>query len=245
MRFVKPIYKLLASLINTLQMRKFIGTLTIILFTYTTYARNFTIEVIQKRCSTNYNDYDNRFVCLKQNDSVIIKVVKTRGGKFSIKNLKQGNYTLEYKNVFGQICSKKITLEKRKSNVIEICVDDFLDFKKSTYFDEIEKDTLNLEYHSSSCFHSVEKEVNFYNKNEDYFIQLKNKEGEMKIKKLSDDEKKQVSLFFRKLSIIQFSSGGCTTVDSYIIKRKNKDDFYIIDSSCDWKGFSELEKIIE
>ena len=223
---------------------KIISLLTLLFFISTNPGKHFKIEGIQKHCSTNYEDSRERYITLKQNDSIIAKDIKTRFGEFSIKNLNPGNYSLEYKNIYGQTCSKKLVIEK-KSIKIEICTDEFLDDGKTTYFDEIKNDTLNFEYHSSGCFHLTKEEIKFYNENEHTIAKIKNEKGEIKTKKLSNNEKKQVSLFFRQLLNIENGMGGCTTVDSYILSMKNKKDLLIVDGSCDWNGFYQIKKIFD
>lgn len=206
--------------------------------------RQFKIEGIQRNCSEKDFDSRERFLCLKQNDTIVRKEIKNRLGEFSIKNLKPGNYTLEYKNIYGQTCSEKVSLKNKNVTNVELCTDNFIDTKEPTYFDEIKNDTLTLEFHSSGCFHMTKKEIKFYRQDENIIVKTQDDKGVIKTKTLNGNLISQVSLFFRKLTNIENGMAGCTTVDSYILRMKSKKDLLIVDGSCDWRGFYEVEKIL-
>ena len=203
----------------------------------------FRIDGILKDCSKNENDSRERYIILKQNNSIIRKEVKTRLGEFSIKNLDPGNYVLEYINIFGQTCSNEITLKDKRVTTIELCTNQFIDTKKKTYFDLIQNDTLYLEYRSSGCFHSIQKTVIFYRDNENITAEIKDETGKKKKTIFTDDKKYSVSLFFRKMVEIKNGMQGCTTGESYILRMKDKKDIIFIDGTCDWNGFHEFEKL--
>ncbi len=203
----------------------------------------FKIEGILKDCSKNENDSRERFIILKQNDSIIRKDIKTRLGEFSIKNLDAGNYVIEYENIFGQTSSKEIKLKTKRITNIELCTNQFIDTNKKTYFDQIENDTLHLEYGSSGCFHSIKKIVIFYRDNENIIAEIKDETGKIKKTIFSDDKKHLVSLFFRKMIEIKNGMQGCTTGESYILRLKGKKDIIFKDGTCDWNGFNEFEKL--
>jgi len=217
--------------------------ITIISLFQTRSESQFKIEGILKDCSKNVNDSRERNIILKQSNSIIRNDIKTRFGEFSIKNLDAGNYTLEYKNIFGQICSKEITLKSESLKSIELCTNQFIDTNKKTYFDQIQNDTLHLEYSSSGCFHSIEKTVIFYRDNENIVAEIKDETGKKNKTIFTDEKKLLVSLFFRKMMEIKNGMQGCTTGESYFLRLKGKKDLIFSDGTCDWNGFDEFEKL--
>ena len=220
-------------------------TIVIIIFLSINPQKKFHVNGVLKNCNENDQDSRERYLVLKQLDSVVLKNIKTRFGEFELKNLNEGKYTIEYKNIFGQTCSKPFELRREKKIEIELCTDKFIDTNKRTYIDEIENDTLFLEYNSLGCFHSVAKRVLFYKDNSILTAELINEKGEIEKTKFQNHKKAALSLLFREMLEIKNGMQGCTTGESYILKMKGKKEILISDETCDWNGFAKLERLIK
>ncbi|HEX8561937.1 MAG TPA: hypothetical protein VF676_03050 [Flavobacterium sp.] len=201
---------------------------------------NYRIQGVQINCSTNHYDSQERYIELKQNNALVRKDIKTKHGKFVIDNLAPGHYVLKYKNKFGQICSREIILNKSKTYKVQLCTDQFMDLKESTYFDTIKNDTLFLEFRSSGCFHTLKENIKFFKNNSNLTAQLHDENGEMTEVILNKTSIEAVSLFMRKLYSFQDAMGGCTTAETYILRMKDRDDLLVRDRTCEWKGYDEL-----
>ena len=64
-------------------------------------SQTLSVKGIQKYCEYDKYDSRQRHLTVTQNDSVIIKNVKTEFGEFEISGLKAGFYTFQYTNIFG------------------------------------------------------------------------------------------------------------------------------------------------
>ncbi len=211
-----------------------------ILFLFET--TSFKIEGTQFSCNTNKYDSRERYIQLKKNDLVIRKNIKTSSGEFTIPKLNAGKYILEYKNIFGQVCSQEVVLQKNKKVKVRLCTDNFIDTKEITYFSSISsQDTLFLKFNSSGCFHSRKETMKFYKKNNNTIAQLVNDQEIVTETILDENEKESTTLFFRKVQNIGNGMGGCTTGETYILRMNGYRDFAVVDQTCDWRGFDELK----
>ena len=215
----------------------------IILFSlpYFSAPSNFKIVGIQSSCNTNKYDSRERYIKLKKNNTVVRNNIKTRSGEFEIPKLEAGKYILEFKNIFGQICEQEIVLENHKKVTVQLCTDKFIDTRQTTYFNNITKDTLYMEFSSSGCFHTRKEAIKLHKENSVIIAQLLVEQKVVKEKILGEIDIEKTSLFFRKLQNIENGMGGCTTSETYILRTKGLRDLAIVDKTCDWRGFDELK----
>ena len=56
----------------------------------------------QEYCQNGNDDYVDRYIRLKKDGKIIRDSIENKEGKFVIKNLRKGNYKIEFINIFGQ-----------------------------------------------------------------------------------------------------------------------------------------------
>ncbi len=174
-----------------------------------------------------------------------------------IENVVVGKYKLSYKNNFGQLLTKQVSLTDLHINSITTCPDSLSEYPQNTLSKLLDKDTISISFHSQGCFHSstskilISKEAgnyvaSLYSPKRAYVTKLRKKtiqyQGDSLYKTVILTNK-NIQDFTRFENELNFATddGGCTTTDWYVIKSKFL-DIKKIDGSCTWRGFYFLQK---
>jgi hypothetical protein len=205
---------------------------------------DYVIEGSILNCESNDYDSKERYVKLKSNNVVIQENIKQRYGEFRIKNLKKGDYTFEFTNIFGQIVTKNIEV-KEKTTKVDLCTEVFINTNQKTVLESLtQNDTLEISITSSGCFHFEKEKIKYYYKNQklvaEYFNNLKRK----KRVTLNEDKRKQLILLEKKIIAMNNNMGGCTSSTQYVFILNGKAIQSVIDSSCDWNGYYKMKEEI-
>ena len=205
--------------------------------------QNIKIKGVQKNCQNQEIDWRERYIKLLKGTKVIRDSIEIKDGKFLIKNLKRGNYNIEFTNIFGQIIHKEITANKLKTK-IEICIDTFKDDGEETFIQKISNENkLQLNFMSFGCEHWKTEKIIFFQIGSDFFGEfIEDTKSPIK-KKLNKEQMQYLIIFERKLRQMKNSMGGCTTEDIYHLILENE-ELKIADESCDWNGYFKMKKEI-
>ncbi|HQW12992.1 MAG TPA: hypothetical protein PLP06_12655, partial [Saprospiraceae bacterium] len=205
-------------------------------------SQTLSVKGIQKYCEYDKYDSRQRHLTVTQNDSVIIKNVKTEFGEFEISGLKAGFYTFQYTNIFGQAVRKEILVSLNKNPII-ICVDKFQETNEKTLFSEItEDDKVTINYSSTGCFSFVSEMMEFSYEGRNLIGKLYIEHKLTKTQKLRSESLEYLIDFEKKGRQMKNNLGGCTNTDLYVFQLNGKTEFSIDDSSCDWDGYMKLRK---
>lgn len=201
------------------------------------------IKGVQKHCQNNTLDWSERYLKLKKGTETIRDSIGSEQGKFEIKNLSKGSYSIEFINIFGQIISKEILVDKRKIK-IELCLEDFKDTGEETFIEKLSTESkLQFSFNSSGCSHSKTEEIIFSRVNNIFFAEFNDNKSPLVKKELNREQIQYLIIFERKLRKMKDSMGDCTTEDSYYLTLENE-ELIIIDDSCDWDGYDKMKKEI-
>jgi hypothetical protein len=191
-------------------------------------------------------------------DTVIFKVITQNYREFPIKldSIPVAEYKVTYRNNFGQLVFKQISLADQKTNSVVLCPDVLLDYPQNTIAKLQDRDTISINFHSQGCYYSTVSRILITKKEEKYVARLYYvdwayvmRERKTIIQYRGDSLLKTVTLTERNIAdFIRFENelnfvneGGCTTTDWYDVKGKylNKT---ATDGSCRWDGFYYLRK---
>ena len=205
---------------------------------------NCVIEGITLHCEKNDYDSRERYVKLKANNEIIAVNIKQRFGEFKIKNLKKGEYTFEFTNIFGQIVTKNIVVNEKITKV-ELCTEEFVDTNQKAILENLtQNDTLEISITSSGCFHFGKEKLKYYYKNQKLIAEYFNNLKREKRITLNEDKKKQLILMEKEIIAMNNSLGGCTSSTQYVFILNGKEIQNVIDSSCDWNGYYKMKEEI-
>ncbi|MFT3796576.1 hypothetical protein [Flavobacterium sp.] len=205
---------------------------------------NFVIEGITLNCEKNNYDSRERYVKLKANNEIIQENIKQRFGEFKIKNLKKGEYTFEFTNIFGQIITKNIVVNEKITKV-ELCTEEFVDTNQKTILENLtQNDTLEISITSSGCFHFEKEKIKYYYKSQKLIAEYFNNQKKEKRITLNERKREQLILLEKKIIAINNSMGGCTSSTQYVFILNGKAIQNVVDSSCDWDGYYKMKEEI-
>ena len=202
---------------------------------------NYVITGEIKFCESELHGFGNEFNLLK-NNQVVKKIISDYSGNFEIENLEKGEYIIEYENVYQQILRKQVNVEKRQ-NLIELCLDEFVDTKVSTLFSTLKNgDSLTINIGGSGCFHSFEDQIKFYRKKGKYFGETFTAKKEKITKSLDKKKLDYLILWEKQARKIDKVDGFCTSNTTYDFKLNGKQMFRVSDGTCQWDGYSKIRK---
>ena len=174
---------------------------------------------------------------LFKNDT-LFKTIKPRQHKQQIiKHLEAGQYRIEYKSMFDKVESVSVDIAEKGDYVVDLCLN-YIDYQAETYTPIISRlldgESYSIEIKSLGCFHDskemflIERSGNSYNIISNGTKTPLSKKGVEAIKHF------EIELnYMKRLS--------CTTVDTYIIKYKDRTR-RILDGGCYWNGYYHLKK---
>jgi hypothetical protein len=180
-----------------------------------------------------------RSIKLYKNHS-IIKVLNSYEINSPIKNLKPGEYQLNYTSIFGKKNSISFEIQPKSKKKVVVCAD-YIEHEKENYIPFIDQIKNNEEYSielfSSGCFHSSKDTITISKLDDTIFLSYKGKK-----KQLKNEDFKKLRFFEIELNALSIG-GGCTSSTSYTFVFKDK-VFEKTDDSCKWIGLHLfIEKI--
>ena len=196
-----------------------------------------------KNCESKMRASGNRLVLLKDGQ-IVDKIQPAYSGEFTISNLQQGNYVLEYDNIYGQKIRKKIAIDQAKTTV-NICIDEFIDTKISTLFNTMKDgDTLSVDVSAAGCFHSYEENMVFNRKGGKYYAEIRNFDNKKIKKTISIAQLNFLISWGKQARQIDKTDGFCTSSTNYNFKVNNEPKFNVSDHTCRWGGYESLKNKI-
>jgi len=211
-------------------------------------AQNLKIEGVQKDCEENRIEYSDSYDIRVNRDGVVLPIeVELTDGKFSLTNLEEGSYAIEYDNIFEQRVQQNVVFDAQTAEV-ELCVDAFKETNEKTFIEALEeKDGITLKFASTGCFHHKEESMTFLfaggRKVASFHVDGKKEQ----LKYLTDGDLQYLISFERQLRVMADLEGGCTTTDYYglyFVSIKGNQELSISDGTCDWNGFYHVKKAI-
>lgn len=193
----------------------------------------------------NSDPYNHKIYDLKKieiyKDEKIFKILEpeesapTLDSNIKLDSVKEGKYSFVYENLFGENIKKEIKVDASKTYRVSITLDSLIKKHKKSVFENLKDEEVKLVFQSIGCFHQEKDSIIILNKDNRYFIRLKNRilkpidkavwaylvKAENKIREIPKD-------------------GGCTTRDEYIFYYRGKSDT-INDSTCRFSIWSSLE----
>jgi hypothetical protein len=227
------------------------NTILILLFifgkTYCQNDKNFNIYVSLINCKKDYSFFSKSdTLFLKQND-IVLKSVQLKNEFFEFQNLKKGEYTLEYKNVFNQRNETKIQLNDDNLS-LELCIEKFIDTNSKTLLEDLtSNDTLELSIFSSGCFHFEKEKLKFYYKKNRVIVEYYFNNKRKRSITLGKNDLNSFILFERMLILkkAEENNSYCTSSSTYNITVNGLEKFNFLDISCSWEGFYFIKDIFK
>lgn len=207
-----------------------------------------------------YNSYQPHDSFLFYNDTIIVRgrnqkllfKVYLKEDFLKIDSLSYGNYSIEFKNIYGEIQSTQINFKNIIDTFkIDLSESDWHNYSNNLLTLNIENnDTLNIiGIDSYSKFSSQTKRVKIWKEDDKYFVNI------LKISKDSSDngstftkelgaqinEIAKLEIELRKIKKLSLSCSN--TMDYYLITKK--DTLKVTDVTCGrWNGLSKLYYIL-
>lgn len=218
-------------------MKNLLTLLSAILFTcqFTIAQSALEVNIKDSRIESNYIRL-SEFKLFK--DDVLLKTITPEHGSQKIvKHLAFGSYRIEYETIFEKIETIYIEISQKRKYSIDLYID-YLNYETETYVPFISQlkngESYSIQIQSQGCFHSSDETITIKRKADKYFIKYGVIENE-----LTDIDIQTIKEFEVELNYM--NSGGCTTVDNYRLKFKDK-EVRISDGSCAWNGGRYLKK---
>lgn len=209
--------------------------------------KNFSVYGSLIDCKKDYSFFSKSdTLILKQND-IVLKSVVLKNEFFEFHNLKKGEYTLSYKNVFKQWNETKIQVNDNILS-LELCIEKFIDTNSKTLLEDLtSNDKLELSIVSAGCFHFEKEKIKFYYKRNrlvaDYYLNNNRKKRII----LNENDLNSFILFERMLILKKAEENNtfCTSSSTYIIELNDEERFNFSDNSCSWDGFDYIKNIFK
>lgn len=193
------------------------------------------VNILDCREETSFEFIDS--FNLYKGDSLFKKFEAHYRGTVFIENLESGKYYIEFINWFGKITRVDVEIGSEKNYYTEICLNQ-MDYERETHIPIInqleEGESYSILMLSHGCFHSTKDSLFLSKKDESYFIKYNGVE-----KLLKENELTAIRHFEIELNYI--NALGCTTVDTYLVKFKEK-EIIVKDGGCNWRGRYNLLK---
>ena len=158
--------------------------------------------------------------------------------KVKLDSLENGNYVLEYPDMFGNIIKKDINIQESKTYKVTIYPDITKKFSNKNIISNLKDgEDLEIKMNSMGCFHSSSSSFHIFKKNN----QLEISRNNISIVLNKKQEKYLINL---ENSIRLLDDGGCTTRENIIFVLKDKTDT-ITDSGCQFQSLKKFAEFLK
>lgn len=158
---------------------------------------------------------------------------------FKIDSLKPGNYSVEFNSMFKRIEIESINIKDKNIDTLKLCFDkiSYESVDHIPFVDKLnENESFEMNIYNRGCFSLGNATMRISKTDNNIIVEANNKKKKLTLKELE---------YLRKfeLELINMNYGGCTTVEYYTLKYKDK-VLEIKDGSCNWFGYDRLYKLL-
>jgi hypothetical protein len=230
------------TFIIKIQHFKAVALFSLLFISTMAFTQSKDVVLVFRHCEYDLESYSNRYFSILNKDSFSLSYERLQEGTYQFHINAYGPYTLQYPNIFGQNIQKSLTIDGL-TNTIAVCVDEFVDTKKTTFIGALKAtDKLEIQYYWPCC--DINEKATFYIKDSVHYGELFKGKKKRKTKKLTNEQVQFLIDFEKKLNHIQNGQHNCEIKECYSLYFNGNLELRHFDETCDWSGFAKLKKII-